>query len=480
MIYSIKDTIKMGKKSSSKLKVLFSDTIAFTISNFASKLLIFFLLPLYTAFLTTEEYGIADLITNTINMVHPILTLGIMESTLRFTFDSKEDSKDVLFISLVIISIGELIAILATPLIKIFNIDMFKYWGWFLAILGGLNLQQVLSQYTKGIGKTKVFAISGILQTLVVAIINILGLTVFHKGLTAYLLAMVIGYVVTCSYLLVAAHIKIRTTSINVQLFRDMLKFSIPTIPNGIAWWINTSADKYIIIAYLGVAASGVYSVAYKIPSILTLFTNIFVSAWTISAIKNVNEDDNSEFQTNVYNYFNVINVLACSGLILFSKPMAKILFSKNFFDAWKYVPFLLIAYLFAGLAGFLASSFRAAKYTSGLLSSTAWGAVVNIVLNLLFVKLFGNLGAAFTTLLGFAITFYIRSKTVKKVVDLKTNLLKDTFIYMILMLQACVITFECPYKYFVGTILFVAIVCLYYKYIINIFKFFGNCSEPS
>lgn len=71
-------------------------------------------------------------------------------------------------------------------------------------------------------------------------------------------------------------------------------------------------------------------------------------------------------------------------------------------------------------------------------------GAVVNIVLNLLFVKLFGNLGAAFTTLLGFAITFYIRSKTVKKVVDLKTNLLKDTFIYMILMLQACVITFEC------------------------------------
>ena len=294
MIYSIKDTIKMSKKSSSKLKVLFSDTIAFTISNFASKLLIFFLLPLYTAFLTTEEYGIADLITNTINMVYPILTLGIMESTLRFTFDSKEDSKDVLFISLVIIGIGELIAILATPLIKIFNIDIFKYWGWFLAILGGLNLQQVLSQYTKGIGKTKVFAVSGILQTLVVAIINILGLTVFHKGLTAYLLAMVIGYVVTCSYLLVAAQIKIRITSINVQLFRDMLKFSIPTIPNGIAWWINTSADKYIIIAYLGVAASGVYSVAYKIPSILTLFTNIFVSAWTISAIKNVNEDDNS------------------------------------------------------------------------------------------------------------------------------------------------------------------------------------------
>ena len=165
---------------------------------------------------------------------------------------------------------------------------------------------------------------------------------------------MVIGYVVTCSYLLVAAQIKIRTTSINVQLFRDMLKFSIPTIPNGIAWWINTSADKYIIIAYLGVAASGVYSVAYKIPSILTLFTNIFVSAWTISAIKNVNEDDNSEFQTNVYNYFNVINVLACSGLILFSKPMAKILFSKNFFDAWKYVPFLLIAYLLRALQVFL------------------------------------------------------------------------------------------------------------------------------
>ena len=72
----------MEKQRSNRYKKLFSDTAAFTVSNFASKLLSFLLIPLYTSVLTTEEYGIADLITNTVNVVYPLLTLCIMEATL--------------------------------------------------------------------------------------------------------------------------------------------------------------------------------------------------------------------------------------------------------------------------------------------------------------------------------------------------------------------------------------------------------------
>ena len=70
-----------------KYKKLLTDTGLFVVSNFASKLLIFLLLPLYTNVLSTEEYAVADLITTTINLTFPVLTLSITEATLRFAFD---------------------------------------------------------------------------------------------------------------------------------------------------------------------------------------------------------------------------------------------------------------------------------------------------------------------------------------------------------------------------------------------------------
>ena len=447
-----------------RYKKLFSDTAAFTISNFASKILVFLLIPLYTSVLTTEEYGIADLITNTVNVIYPLLTLCIMEATLRFTFDNGVCNEEVLFNSLFVIVLGEIVALLIIPFVRSLNSEIYEYWPWFAVILLGFNLQQVISQYTKGIGKTRLFAISGVVQTAVIIAVNIVGLLFLHWGLFAYLLAIALGYYGTVLFLILTVPIRIKKPHLNVTLMKDMLNFSIPTIPTVIAWWISTSADKYIIIAYWGIVASGIYSVAYKIPSILTLFSNIFTSAWTISAMQWVDDKGNTAFQSTVYNYFNIINVLACGILILFSQTLAKILFSNDFYTAWHYVPLLLVAYVFSGLAGFMASSFRAAKYTKGLFSSTVIGAVTNIILNFFFVKAFGNMGAAFTTMIGFAVTFYIRSHSIKKVVDLKINLAKDTLAYALLFAMAMVISFEIPGSYFIGTAIFATLIILYLR----------------
>lgn len=458
-----------NKRTIGRYRKLFSDTAAFIISNFASKVLVFLLIPLYTSVLTTEEYGIADLITNTINVLYPILTLSIMEATLRFTFDTDICKEDVLVNSLFVITLSEIAVLLFTPFIKYIGGNIQEYWIWFVIIFGGSNLQQVLSQYTKGIGKTKIFAISGVVQTIVIIIFNIVGLLVFKLGLFAYFLAIASGYYFNCLYLILAAPIRVRKGKINIALLKEMLRFSIPTIPTIIAWWINTSADKYVIIGYLGIAASGLYSVAYKIPSILTMFTNIFTSAWTLSAIQSVEDKDSDKFQSNIFKYFNAINVLACSALILLSKVLAKVLFAKEFYEAWQYVPLLLVAYVFSGLAGFLASSFRAAKYTKGLFSSTVIGALINIILNFFIVKKYGIMGAAFTTVIGFAVTFYIRSYSVKKIIDIKINLKKDTCIYLLLILQAFIMAFDIRSSYVFGIISFLIIFFVYKKMFMNL-----------
>lgn len=456
-----------------KYKMLFSDTIAFTVSSFASKILVFLLIPLYTSVLSTEQYGIADLITNTVNVVYPIMTLGIMEATLRFAFDEKNNSTDVLSNSLFVIIIAELIMLIMWPFSSVFGKTMHEYWIWFAFIFGGFNLQEVLAQYTKGINKTKVFALSGIIQTMVIIISNIVGLLIFKGGLSAYLLSIVLGYYLSSVYLVVAAKIKLVKFTLNWQLLKEMLQFSIPTIPVLVAWWINTSADKYIIIAYKGIAESGIYSVAYKIPSILAMFTSIFTSAWTISAIKSVGEEDNDEYQSNIYTFFNVANIFACSILILFSKVISSILFSDTFFIAWHYVPILLVAYLFSGLSGFMASSFRAAKYTKGLFGSTVIGAFINIVLNFYFVKEYGSMGAAFTTMIGFAVMFYIRRKSIQKIVKLRINIVKDSIMYLLLLIQAVVVSFEVPFAWTIALIILIILIIINFKYIIRVLQAF-------
>lgn len=452
-----------------KYKSLLFDTGAFAISNFASKILTFLLIPLYTSVLSTSDYGIADLITNTINVIYPILTLNIMESTLRFAFDQDIDREDVLTNSLIFVVISQMILIAALPIVKIASPTMFSYWIWFSLIFLGYNLQQILSQYVKGIGKTTVFAVSGVIQTGAIITANIVGLLFLKLGLTAYLSSMVIGYAAAVGYLTIAGHVRIKKFKVNRILLRDMLKFSLPTIPNNIAWWVSTSADKYVIIAYMGVAVSGIYSVAYKIPSILVLLSGIFTSAWTISAIQNVENKDSGQFQSKVYEYFNVANVLACSLLILLSQFLGSLLYAKDFYVAWKCVPLLLVAYLFSGLAGFFASSFRAAKYTKGLFSSTLTGAVANIVLNFYFVKQFGTMGAAFTTMIGFALTFYIRSYTVKKVVDISFDIKRDTVAYLLLIAQAFIICLEAPFSYLIGSVILFLILILYRKQCISL-----------
>ncbi len=458
----------MNKTNSSenKIKSLFSDTLAFTLSNFASKILVFLLLPLYTAVLSTKEYGIADLITNTVNVLYPILTLSIMEATLRFAFEKNSNKENVLCNSLLIVFLSELIVILFSPFVSRINKDISDFWIWFIVIYLGFNLQQVFSQYLKGIGKSKIFAISGVVQTAVVLISNIVCLLLLKTGLSGYLLSIALGYYFNCLFMLVTGKIRIKRFFIDKDLMKNMLKFSIPTIPVIISWWISTSADKYIIIAFNGLAASGIYSVAYKIPSILTMFTSIFNSAWTLSAIRNVEEEDNAAFHSKIYKYYNTINVLACSLLIILSKWLASLLFAKKFFEAWKFVPYLLIAYVFSGLAGFLASSFRASKNTKDLFISTLIGSLANIILNFYFIKHFGNMGAAFTTLLGFALTFYIRSYNIKKIIDIKINILGDSLIYSLLFIQASLIAFEVKYGNYISILIFIIILIYFRKQI--------------
>ena len=447
-----------------KYRKLLSDVGLFAISNFGSKILVFLMLPLYTSTLSTYEYGVADLMTGTINLLFPILTLAITEATLRFAFEKDNEKGQILGCSFLFIAASFILLLLCTFLIGRINTDFGSYWGYFLALYLSTAIDTCLSNYTRGVNKVRLFALNGILQTALLVSANVLFLVAFRLGLAGYLLAIILSNLFSIGFLISGGrfYLDLRFLSLNSNLMREMLRFSVPMIPTIIAWWIMQISDKYIIILYLGIAASGIYSISYKIPTILSTLTSIFIQAWQISAIKSVGNDDHENFVSTVYRYFSVFSVGVCAVLIVASKLLGTLLYAKDYFIAWTYVPILLVAYLFSSLSGVLASLFSAAKKTLALFYSTLVGSLLNLGLNFLLIPRFGVMAAAYTTLIGFLFTWVVRMISVQKILTLKTNGVRDLIAYGLLILEAVVTSLDLSIKYPLSSIIIFFLVIIY------------------
>lgn len=448
-----------------KIKKLVFDTGLFALSNIGSKLLVFILVPFYTSMLSTWEYGIVDLITTTNNFLVPVLTLSIGEAVLRFPFDKNSDKGQILANGVGVCLIAVLAVCLLSPLLRIMGEEFKEYWGWLPVLFFSTVSNTLLSNFTRGINKVKTFALKGILQTLLIILFNIIFLLFLRLGLNGYILSIVVADFFAVGFLIIGGRIfcSLEKYSMNKVLMREMLSYSLPLIPTVIAWWIMQLSDKYMVVWFCGASLAGIYSISYKIPSILSTITSIFTQAWQISAFQNSDEADYSEFVSTIYNCFVVLNVIICALLIMLSKILGMILFQKEYFEAWKCVPSLLIAYLFSGLSGVLASVFSASKKTNTLFYSTLIGAVLNVIFNLVLIPKFGIIAAAFTTCTGFMATWVVRIFLTRKFINIKVNWAKDSLAYILLLISAAVMTIDVIYKYWVCCSAVIILFILYF-----------------
>ena len=264
-----------------RYKKLTSDTLIFAISNFSSKVLVFLLLPLYTNCLTTTEYCVVDLINNITNVLFPILSLSIIEGLLRFAYDKNVKRQDLLGIGIFSIITSVFVLIIATPFVYFTNNSISRYWVYLILVYTGYSIATTLSYYLRGINNVRMVAFQGIMQTVITVVLNLILLLDLKMGLSGYMSSLILSYFCTAIIVIVISGVykDFKELKLNHILFKKMLRYCIPMIPSKIAWWINNSADKYYIIAMTGIAQSGLYSVAHKIPSMLTVITEIFNQA---------------------------------------------------------------------------------------------------------------------------------------------------------------------------------------------------------
>lgn len=423
-----------------EVKDLAKNTGLLAIGQFGTKLLSFFLVPLYTYVLSTAEYGTYDLMNTTVSLLVPILTLNICDSALRFPLDKDVNRRDVFTICCIhlfgcIILGSILIGVnFYFDIISIVN----EYPILFLLLFASSAVSGIMNCFVRGIDKVKEVAISGVLSSAVMIALNLLFLLPLHMGLLGFFLATIIGSFSQSVYLFVA--IKgwkyVQFSGCDKQLHHEMVNYSQPLILNNISWWVNGVSNRYIITWFCGIAANGIYSVSYKIPSILVMFQGIFSQAWTMSAVQGYDKDDKNGFFTKMYQCYNLCMVMVCSILIMLSRVMAKFLYANDFYSAWKYVPFLLIASVFGALSGYIGGIYAATKDTKLFAKTSIFGAVANLLLTLLLVWRFGVMGAAIASPISYGLIWYLRVKSVSKYMNMRISLLKDTIGYSILCLQ--------------------------------------------
>ena len=407
-----------------------------TISNFVSKILVFLMLPLYTNVLTTQEYGTIDIISTTINLSIPIFTLSISEAILRYTMEKNVIKEEVLKESLKVIVKGFLILLILSPITIFFKLPLI-YVVIFLIYYLTTAIINALSYYTKGTNNLKLLGISNIIRALLLVSLNCLMLLVLKLNIIGYYISLIVSDIIFIIILLIPVlKSKQKRIKQNHQLAKEMKSYSKPFIINSISWWINNASDKYLVLLFCGINITGIYSIAYKIPSMLEVVQNIFSQAWQISAIKEYKSKEAEAFFSTMYKYYNFILIMTVLIILLFLKSISKILFAKEFYVAWKFVPFLLLAILFGALSGFLGSLYSANKDSKMYAKSTLIGAISNIILNLILIPIFNAYGAAIATFISYLVVWIIRVKNVKKYLELKIEHKKNTIIYLLLIIM--------------------------------------------
>ena len=416
-------------------KKLFKNIGIFAISGFASKGLIFLMLPLYTRAMTTTDMGKSDIIITATALALPLFSLGVYNGVLRFSMREGSDKPQIFSYGLKIILIGFLLLLMLFPIL--IKVDMLKdYLLYFYIIYIANCLNMYFNQFLRGLDKLKLIAVVGVIAAAVTVLGNVILLVVFKLGARGYLMSYALVNVVSVSILFFGGKLYNYFTvkKCDDDLKTDMKNYNLPLIPNSLSWWVILMLNRYIINYFIGSGAVGIFTVANKIPTIINVLYTIIQQALLLSVISDYEEGSKNPIFISTYKVINVLLLICVIILSMLIKPLAPILFGKAFYSAWEITPILIFSVFFGCLHGTLTVVFSANKRTRILLYNGLFGVIVCIVANLISTKYAGIKGTAIASLITY-FSVWLHLLIVSKKLDfININVMTDLLCYGIVL----------------------------------------------
>ncbi len=451
-----------------RYKTLIKDTAIFAAGSMASKAIMFFLVPFYTNHLSTADYGIADYIFTIAQMILPFASVVIFDAVIRFAIQRQDRPQDVLLIGVIVWLLGSAVVFLLSPLLGLY--PAVSRWKWYISAYVSLNmLLSINLNYLKAVDKNILYAVICVTETLLLALANIYFLAFRKLGIQGYVLAYLLanGVCIVLSAALGGLIPALRQARFEKKLAGEMLRYSSPLIFNNISWWVIQSSDKVMIEEMVSDSALGLYNVASKMPSLISVFVSVFQQAWGISSTREMDSTNDSTFYTTVFELYCFAGFSACIFLTAIAKIFMHIYVpASDYASAWQYVPLLLVSAVFSAIGGYCGGLYGALKKSVNNMLSTVTAAVVNLIVNYIAIKMCGLWGAIIGTVVAYIVLALYRLYDVKRFVSIDVDWKRFYINSTIILVQAILVSLQI-YGYLVSAVAIVLFGIANRKYIL-------------
>jgi O-antigen/teichoic acid export membrane protein len=425
----------------SRYKTLIKNTVWTLFGNTGSKIIGFFLLPLYTKWLGTVGFGLSDLLSTYSSLLLGLMTLCLSDSIFVFTKNQSYEKKrrfysSILYLAVFLLTIEFVLFLALKYFANSMNLkDAFFNHIWMIyGLVISSFVQQYVQQFVISQEKIKIYSFTGIVLCLLTFFLS--WICIPKYGVNGYIYSLIASNLLTSIFTFFAAksYYYIGRQLISKKELKDVLRYSIPLIPNVIMWWLVGALNRPIMEYHLGYSSIGLFAVASKFPSVITTVFGVFTVSWNISVFDEFKEKGFDDFYRKTFKtIFSLITLIAFI-IICLSQVIISIFTSVQFHEAWRYMPFLIIGAVANCVSSFCGICFSVVKESKYLFYSSIYGAVTAIVLNFLLIPTFGIWGAVMSTMgafLAMAISRYIYSRKIVKA-NLIPNMLEDFCIMLI------------------------------------------------
>lgn len=427
----------------SKGKDLAKNTAIVSIGKICTQLITFLLLPVYTAVLSNEEYGVVDLLNTLTSLLLPIVTLQIEQGIFRYLIDCRENNeKQIKLITTIIrfMIIQSIVCIVIFLCVSPFIHNEYKYFLMANLLMGIFS--SLLLQICRGLGDNATYAIGSFITGAFTVVLNVIFIVAFRWGAYGMLGATAISNFICAVYIFLKRKIYkyIKPKQFDKTILKEIIKYSVPLIPNMISWWIVSASDRTIISAVIGIAQNGIYSAANKFSGVFTTLYSVFNLTWTESASININSEDRDEFFSKILDFVIRFFGCLCLGTIAVMPFAFNILINEKFAEAYYQIPILILGSVFNILVSFVGSIYVAKKLTKEIAKTSIISAVINIFVNIALIKSIGLYAASISTVIAYALMFIYRWIDVKKYVKFNVN--KILMFALIIMYGVTIFTY--------------------------------------
>ncbi len=451
-------------------------------SNIALKAIQFFLLPLYTEYLSPAELGISDTITSFTSFLFPLLVMAFDSAFSAYFYeeDGKEYTNRVfntVFFFLLIQGFIPIIMAFGSGIISqvLFGTSDYSV-GIILALLSvSTNLWYLsFALLTRMENRMRTFALINVFSSTTMILLNILFVSILKWGYMALLASSCIVNGLQIVLYLITCKVTISRNYIDRPLFKKMFKYAVPLIPMTVSTWILNMSDRYMLLYFSGEAEVGIYGIGSRFITVLSVVISGISTAYTSFAFKSHRDEDAKEMFSDVVNILFVFLAGICTTVALFGKEIIYIMTSSEYHSSYLLLPSMMFSQLAYALYTFTGYGIAFKKKPKYYFYSVTAGALLNVILNVFLLPEMGAVGAALTTLIGTVLMLGISYYFSNKLYPCNYGILKIAFVFLALYIITIIFrNVALPIKIGVWCIAAVTTLALYFREIRAVIKSF-------